>query len=126
MGGFARRCCAALLGLMVCACSAGPTSYPPKATDEGVRFTVVVPGARSVAVAGNFNGWSPRPMRPTGSDGGWIVVIPLRPGEYEFAYLVDGHRWMEPPAADDFVSDGFGRRNGVVVVPERGMQNDER
>lgn len=76
---------------------------------------VVVPGARSVAVAGDFNGRSPHPMACE-SDGAWAVVIPIRPGEYEFAYLVDGSRWMEPPAADDFVSDGFGRRNGVVIV----------
>lgn len=55
-------------------------------------------------------------MVRAGPDGMWTVVVPLRPGEYEFAYVVDGHRWMEPPAADNYVSDGFGRCNGVVVV----------
>jgi hypothetical protein len=31
-------------------------------------------------------------------------------------YLIDGTRWITPPLAEDFVIDGFGQTNGVVIV----------
>jgi len=30
--------------------------------------------------------------------------------------LIDGTRWITPPLAEDFVTDGFGQANGVVIV----------
>ena len=42
--------------------------------------------------------------------------MPLPPGEYLFMYIVDGTRWLSPPAAEDYVDDGFGAWNGVLVV----------
>jgi hypothetical protein len=51
-----------------------------------------------------------------GNHGVWSVVIPLLQGEHTFMYLVDGKAWMVPPAAEDFVTDGFGNANGIVVV----------
>jgi hypothetical protein len=32
-------------------------------------------------------------------------------------YVVDGETWVVPPMAADFVTDGFGNTNGVVIVP---------
>jgi hypothetical protein len=31
-------------------------------------------------------------------------------------YIVDGDSWISPPYAEDYVDDGFGAKNGVVVV----------
>ncbi len=106
------------LGLVLAACAA-PVSQMPRAGGDGVRFTVVAPSARSVAVAGDFNGWSPtaHPLKPAGRDGVWSGVVAIPEGEYRFMYVIDGKRWLTPPAADDFVRDGFGNLNGVVVVP---------
>jgi hypothetical protein len=47
----------------------------------------------------------------------WTSVIALPPGEYLFMYIVDGTSWMTPPNAAEVVPDGFGGRNGKVVVP---------
>ena len=33
-----------------------------------------------------------------------------------FRYLVDGKEWITDPAAMDFRSDGFGRKNSIVEV----------
>ena len=81
-----------------------------------VLFSVSMPEARSVAVAGSFNGWSPiaHPMRNAG--GQWSVSIPLPAGEHKFMYVIDGKTWITPPDADEFVDDGFGQINGVIVV----------
>jgi hypothetical protein len=55
-------------------------------------------------------------MAPVGSDGLWSVVVPLSPGEHAFMYLLNGKTWMVPPLAEDFVTDGFGQTNGIVVA----------
>ena len=46
----------------------------------------------------------------------WSVVVPLKEGEYPFMYVIDENLWITPPHADDFVTDGFGQTNGIVVV----------
>ena len=49
------------------------------------------------------------------ANGRWSIVTPLPPGEHTFMFVVDGRQWVSP-AAEDYVDDGFGARNGVVVV----------
>jgi 1,4-alpha-glucan branching enzyme len=43
--------------------------------EDGVRFTVWCPGAASVGVIGDFNGWQPQPLEPQGSTGIYSGVI---------------------------------------------------
>ena len=90
---------------------------PPSATPAGVRFAMMQPEARSVALAGSFNQWSTssHPLTRENARGLWIAVVPLPPGEHLFMYVVDGTEWMSP-VADEHVDDGFGSKNGVVVV----------
>jgi 1,4-alpha-glucan branching enzyme len=98
-----------------CAASIGPRA--PVVTPAGVRFALVFPDARSVALAGTFNQWSSstHPLARERS-GIWQLMVSLPPGEHLFMYVVDGTRWVTPPLAEDFVDDGFGSKNGVVVV----------
>ena len=42
--------------------------------------------------------------------------MPLPAGEHKFMFVVDAEQWMVPPLAEDYVDDGFGSRNGVVIV----------
>jgi 1,4-alpha-glucan branching enzyme len=52
---------------------------------EGTSFAVWAPGARSVRVVGDFNGWDGRshPMRMLGSSGVWELFLPdIGPGAY--------------------------------------------
>jgi 1,4-alpha-glucan branching enzyme len=79
---------------------------------------LVDPAARSVSVAGSFNQWSAtsHPLARAQSPGVWTRVVPLPPGEHLFMYVVDGTQWISPPAAEDYADDGFGARNGIVVV----------
>jgi 1,4-alpha-glucan branching enzyme len=97
-----------------CATATGPT--PPVETPAGVRFVFEHGDARSVALAGSFNQWSisSHPMSRAGSS--WTAVVALPPGEHLFMYVVDGARWISPPLAEDYSDDGFGARNGIVVV----------
>ena len=110
-------CLLCLLGLLASACAAR-ARLEPLVTRDGVRFAVDQPAAHTVAVAGTFNGWSAtsHPMMPDASRRRWTATVSLPPGEHLFMYVVDGS-WVTPPQAADYVDDGFGARNGVVVVP---------
>ena len=89
----------------------------PVVTPAGVRFVLMYPEARSVSLAGSFNEWSTssHPLTRERSRGVWTVVVALPPGEHLFMYVVDGTQWVTP-LAKDYVDDGFGSKNGVVVV----------
>src|SRR5688500_8882992 len=107
--------------MLAAAAAAGCATVPPAVpvvTPDGVRFTVVDPQASSMALAGSFNQWSvsAHPLTRGRSAGAWSVVVPLPPGEYLFMYVVNGTQWISPPLAEDYVDDGFGAKNGVVVV----------
>jgi len=102
-----------------CAVALAPvTPVAPMTTAAGTRFEVQRPDARSVALAGSFNQWSTssHPLARDASQGVWSVVVRLPPGEHLFMYVVNGSEWITPPMAEDYVDDGFGARNGTVVV----------
>jgi 1,4-alpha-glucan branching enzyme len=86
-----------------------------------VRFTLVAPGARSVALVGAFDGWTPqgRPMRRALDGRTWEIELPLPPGRHAFAFMVDGALRVDPAAARA-VEDDFGVPTSVIVVANRG------
>jgi 1,4-alpha-glucan branching enzyme len=90
----------------------------PAITPAGVRFSVVHPDAQTVAVAGAFNQWSisSHMLIRDETRSVWTIVVPLPPGEHVFMYVINGTQWITPPMADDFVDDGFGSKNGVIIV----------
>ncbi len=88
------------------------------AAAQPVRFVVAVPEAHTVALVGTFNDWDPAatPLRAGPSAGVWVVEVPLAPGRHEYAFVVDGERWLPDPAAPA-AADDFGASNSVVTVP---------
>jgi len=44
------------------------------------------------------------------------VTIPLKPGRYEYMFVVDGQQWIPDPFAAEQTDDGFGSRNAVLEV----------
>lgn len=82
-----------------------------------VRLVVLQPGARTVQVAGDFNGWNPAhaPLQQM-ANGAWTVMLPLDPGRYEYQFVVNGEEWIADPFAAEQSDDGFGSRNAVLEV----------
>jgi hypothetical protein len=82
------------------------------------RFMIVAPQAREVSLVGDFNDWDQRatPLVKLTGQGVWTVEVPLQPGRYSYAFLVDGQRWLPDPAAPRAVGDDFGRPSSVVTV----------
>lgn len=86
--------------------------------ESAVSFVVYAPTATSVALVGDFNDWdkAATPLRPTGTTGAWAVTVPLRPGRYRYAFVVDGTRWLADPGAPRAPDDDFGTPNSVMTV----------
>lgn len=76
------------------------------------------PGAKTVTIVGDFNGWNERstPMRKLKS-GDFTLTIPLKAGRsYAFRYLIDGTRWENDWMADGYETNPHGTDNSVVVL----------
>jgi 1,4-alpha-glucan branching enzyme len=108
----------ALITVLSVSCAGTIRPSAPVVTASGVRFTLMDRNAHDVALAGSFNDWSISAHRLArkGSGGVWMCSVDLPPGEHTFMYVADGTRWISPPLADYYVDDGFGSRNGAVVV----------
>lgn len=80
-----------------------------------VKVSIAVPDARAVAIAGEWNAWTPAALARDGA-GRWSVELALSPGVYRFALLVNGDRWTVP---DDIaaVPDDFGGKAALLVIP---------
>ena len=81
------------------------------------QFVLVAKDARAVALVGDFNDWSlsATPLARSDSNGVWWVTVPLVPGRYRYAYVVDGTVWRPDPAAPA-AQDEFGRPNSVLTI----------
>lgn len=77
-----------------------------------VRFRFI--GVRSVAIAGNWNGWQTSQLRPVGGDL-WEGTFALARGLYHFNLLVDGREWVVPRGVAT-VPDGLGGMVAVLLV----------
>ncbi len=89
-------------------------------TGRSCRVTFEVPAqvdANTAALCGEFNEWdaSKHPMKRR-KDGGFLITVSLKPGEYRFRYLVDSERWENDWEADKYVPNEFGTEDSVVVV----------
>src|SRR5881296_53066 len=115
---------AALFLLLLARPNATPSGAPAAPTAASaeesvlVRFVLFAPRAHRVAIAGTFNQWDREAtlLAPAGTTGVWTTTLALAPGQHQYAFVVDGERWVTDPAAPA-VDDGFGRRNSVVAVP---------
>ncbi len=88
-----------------------------------VRFELVAPTADRVSLAGSFNDWQPDGVQliRNAETGVWTGTVPLRPGEHQYMFVIDGAEWIPDPDAHAQVDDGFGQTNSVIVVGPRGV-----
>lgn len=102
--------------------SAGVVSAPPaRAGARIVRFQLADARARSVAIAGSFNAWSPdaTPLHRA-PDGTWSTKVALSPGRHVYQFVVDHAHWIPDPHAPRDPGDDFGTPNSVITVLRSG------
>ena len=86
-----------------------PECFGAVITQQGIRFRQPGRPEQTMAVSGDFNGWSTSatPLRWNATSGAFEAVVPLPPGTYRYQVVVDGragpdpHNHIEPVASDD-------------------------
>ncbi len=90
---------------------------PAKASAQEVVFSVFSPDSVSVAVAGEFNGWSAeKGAMKKGKDGVWTLKVKLAAGSYQYKVVYDGQYWNIDNSNPDRVADGHGGENSIKHV----------
>lgn len=80
-----------------------------------VYFVVRFPAAERVRLIASFTGWEKHPIELDRSHNGtWFTTVPLAPGRYEYAYLVDDC-WQLDEESEQVVNR-FGPRVNQCVV----------
>jgi 1,4-alpha-glucan branching enzyme len=87
-----------------------------KSAAPNISLELVKPGAKQVAVAGDFNDWKPErtPLVQIGN-GRWVGDLNVKPGRHEYLFVVDG-QWLPDPNAKENVQNPFGGKNSVLIV----------
>jgi hypothetical protein len=93
-------------------------SAPPQAESHAFQFVLLAPRATHIALVGDFNDWDATrtPMRRAGREALWTAVVPLAPGRYHYAFLVDGSRWLADPSAPAARDEDYGAPSSVLTV----------
>lgn len=83
-----------------------------------VRFSFRAPGARSVALAGDFNDWQAGGLQLADGDGDgvWTGTFALQLGVHKYMFVIDGEHWETDPGAERYMDDGFGMRNALIAI----------
>jgi len=86
-------------------------------TVQLVRFVFVDSDAARVELVGDFNEWTrgATQLKRSGAPGVWAVSVPLSAGRHEYAFIINGSRWVADPLAVKS-SDDFGTESSVIRV----------
>jgi 1,4-alpha-glucan branching enzyme len=81
-----------------------------------MEFKLYAPQAKKVSLVGSFNSWDAKKLSAKkDSRGNWTAKVSLKPGRYEYKFLVDGS-WINDPRCTSLVGNSFGSQNCVVEV----------
>ena len=86
-------------------------------TSRGVLFVQPANGARHMAIAGDFNRWSPSatPMQFNPELNVFESIIELTCGRYQYRVVIDG-QWVPDSYNGESELNTYGEPNSVVTV----------
>lgn len=90
-----------------------------KTRDEvEVTFQLETNGIEQAALVTDSRGWEPQPMKRTARGKGPFRIKVRFPKDQtvQFRYLLDGCRWENDDAADDYWPNAMGSDNSVVFT----------
>jgi len=95
-----------------------PDTYPICSAEVQFSLRIGDSKVHTVAIAGDFNGWNPQAniLEDPDGDGIWTGTLKLKPGRYEYMFVLDGEKWFPDPNALRYVKDGFGNKNAILEI----------
>lgn len=89
-----------------------------------VHFSARIQGARTVSVVGDFNDWTAgvTPLGQLPNSTVWEAWVPVEPGRYRYAFIIDGKQHYIEPGRPLDTQDGRGV--SVLFVPREGGPPD--
>lgn len=87
-----------------------------QSSTRSIRFSYNDPNAHRVCLAGDFNNWNMNAchLQKSGS-GEWTASLNLKPGVYDYRFVVDGE-WRDDPKSLDRVTNEYGTQNARIIV----------
>ena len=92
---------------------APPTVVPVAA--RKLEISLDAPFAKFVNIAGDFNAWEMTTLVLRKAGGVWKIMLELKPGTYQYKFLVDGE-WVNDPNNVRTAPNQFGSLNNVLEV----------
>lgn len=89
-----------------------------KITIPSTEFSLHAPNVNEVYLAGDFNNWQPDAkdyLLRKFKGGIWKKMLQLKPGRYEYQFVVDGQWWCDPQN-DNRVTNQYCTENSVIEV----------
>ena len=80
-----------------------------------ITFEFRADSGTNVFVAGTFNDWDSTQKKLTRKNGSYKAIMMLPKGRYEYKFLVNG-KWCVDPECPEWVTNGVGSLNSVLVV----------
>jgi hypothetical protein len=114
---FALAAAAVLVAALTLPDIGGPVQEEPATTADAhvfVQFRLDAAASR-VQLAGSFTNWEPRYELRQSVPGIWTITLPLTQGVHDYAFVVDGTRWMADPYTPQ-IGDGFGGTNNRLAL----------
>lgn len=71
--------------------------------------------AEKIVLSGTFNYWNEQAFVMTKTESGWEISIHLKPGFYEYKFIVDGE-WITDPKNPNVVENEFSEYNSYLDV----------
>ncbi len=72
--------------------------------------------ANNVVLSGTFNLWDERAFRMHKIENGWELSLKIKPGEYQYKFIVNGEEWVLDENNPEKKSNEFGGYNSFVDI----------
>lgn len=83
---------------------------------KSTELKLFAPRAKRVSLAGSFNSWDTNSIAAKkDAKGNWSVKLSLKPGQYEYKFVVDGS-WITDPHCSSYTNNSFGTQNCLLEV----------
>jgi len=96
-----------------------PTHLGPRQIDKGMLLRYYDPVAQDVQIAGDFSDWKPVENIMVQDEGNkiWNGTVELKPGKYQYKFVVDGEWKIDPYNPEVMTHDGD-ISNSLLIVSE--------